>query len=310
MITTITLNAAVDKLYLVEAVKTGTVMRVKEVYNTPGGKGLNVAKVAALAGEPVLALGFAGGYSGQSIRRMLKEKGIAEQFTEVAGETRSCINVRDLSTGEQSEFLEPGAPVSEEEQERFFKQYCAALPESRVVCLSGSVPGGVSEVFYPRLIAAARDAGVPVILDTSGNLLRAGVKAKPDVMKPNADEIAQLLGKPAESLEEIVGAAEQLHAQGIAYVAVSLGEEGSLLVCDEGVFQAVPPKVTVVNTVGSGDSWVAGFAVGLTRGYGAEKRLMYASAIAASNVQSVETGHIEPEDIPALEAQVCIRKWK
>ena len=112
MITTVTLNTSVDKLYLVEKLEDYTVMRVKKVSNTAGGKGLNVSKVAHLLGEKVSALGFVGGFNGSYVSSLLEAQGIRAGFTRIQAETRSCINIRELSTGRHTEFLEPGAPVT------------------------------------------------------------------------------------------------------------------------------------------------------------------------------------------------------
>lgn len=306
MITTVTLNVAVDKLYIVEELFPETVMRVKEVQNTAGGKGLNVTRVAAQAGEPVRALGFVGGYNGKYVRAMLETQGVETCFTEIDGETRSCINVRSLASGKHTEFLEPGTPVTAQQAEQFYQEYQKALSLSSIVTISGSVPVGTPQGFYGRLIAAAKEAGVRVILDTSGSLLGEGIAAVPYMIKPNTDEIAQLMGKKINSREELIAAAKQLHDSGIAYVVVSLGKEGALMVCGEGVFLAVPPDVPVINTVGCGDSMVAAFAVGLTRGYPAQKLLAFANAVSTSNAQSMKTGNIVPADINDLEKLVQI----
>lgn len=142
MITTVTLNTSVDKLYLVEKLEDYTVMRVKKVSNTAGGKGLNVSKVAYLLGEKVSALGFAGGFNGSYVSSLLEAQGIRAGFTRIQAETRSCINIRELSTGRHTEFLEPGAPVTHAECDEFLSGYRETLPNSQVVTISGSVPAG------------------------------------------------------------------------------------------------------------------------------------------------------------------------
>ena len=176
--------------------------RVKECHNTAGGKGLNVSKVAALLGETVIASGFVGGHTGNSIESMLEQQGVVSRFTHTVSETRSCINVRDLSTGKHTEFLEPGAPVTENETKAFLEEFRELLPQADIVCISGSVPKGISSDFYGTLIHEAKEKGKRVVLDTSGELLIQGVKALPDRVKPNTDESAQLLGRQVSSEEE------------------------------------------------------------------------------------------------------------
>lgn len=308
MITTITMNASVDKLYLVKDNQPDTVMRVEAVHNTAGGKGLNVAKVAALTGERVRAMGFLGGYNGQYVRSMLRSRGIEDDFTEIPVETRSCINIRNLATGKHTEYLEPGASVTEEDLSRFLEQFRAALETSDVLTISGSVPAGAPEDFYGSLIQSARDRGCPVILDTSGALLKNGISSRPTLIKPNLDELEQLTGQRASAPEQAAEIALRLHREGIPYVAVSLGGEGALLACGEGVFHASAPKVQTVNTVGCGDSMVAGFAIGLRRGYEAAALLSYGVAVATANALTMPTGHIEPHEVEPLLHRITVCK--
>ena len=140
MILTVTLNASIDKLYLVEKLAPYSVSRVQEVVNTAGGKGLNVSRVAALAGGHVTAMGFVGGYNGQLFQSLITTPGITPAFTQVRGETRCCINVRDRETNQSTEFLEPGNPVSQEELERFLADYQSQLEQAEVVPFPAACP--------------------------------------------------------------------------------------------------------------------------------------------------------------------------
>ena len=310
MIVTVTLNTAVDKLYLVDKLADYTVMRVNRVSNTAGGKGLNVSKVAAIAGEPVTATGFVGGFNGRYVESMLKEQGVETRLTHIAAETRSCINIREESTGRHTEFLEPGAAVTPEELERFWEDFCAASEGAKVVTISGSVPKGTPPDFYGRLIRYAKERGIRVLLDTSGQLLRDGAAARPTLIKPNTDEIEQLLGAPAKSEEELIAAAEKLRDGGIEIVVISLGKDGALIACRDGVFRGVTPDIPVVNTVGCGDSMVAGFAVGLCRGYSLPETIRFAMAVSTANALTMETGYFKTEDLESLLGQVSVHKIK
>lgn len=306
MILTVTLNASVDKLYRVGALAPGTVMRVAEVNNTAGGKGLNVARVAALAGESVTAMGFVGGHNGALLESLLRMRGIEKHFTHILPETRCCINVWDEASHRSTEFLEPGNPVTEDDLAAFVKDFEARLPAASVVTISGSMPKGVPENFYGLLVELAKRAGKRVLLDTSGDALRCALPAAPTLIKPNTDEICQLTGAAADSLPELVAAARKLHADGVDTVAVSLGKDGVLVVSDEGAYRGVPPKLTAVNTVGCGDSMVAGFAVGLARGMTLPEQIRYAVAISAANVLTSETGSFRTEDLASLLSQVRV----
>lgn len=308
MIITVTLNASVDKLFLVEQFLPNTVMRVKACYNSAGGKGLNVSRVAALAREKVLATGFVGGYAGEYIRSMLERDGISSEFITIQGETRSCINVRDLSTGKHSEFLEPGAQVGESDLEKFLSLYQQVIKESQVVAISGSMPKGVPINFYGQLVSMAKLQGKTVILDTSGEALKENLASMPTMIKPNADEIRQLFYSEIYSLNDLVHAAQKLHQDGIAIVVISMGKEGALVACREGIFHSNAPNVEVINTVGCGDSMVAGFAVGLSRNYSLQECFRYAVAVSAANAMTMETGSICTADLQRLLPLVKIER--
>ena len=308
MILTVTLNTSIDKLYLMDSIHPETVMRVKEVHNTAGGKGLNVSRVAAKLQEPVTAMGFVGGFNGQYLESLISSPLVRCAFTHVQGETRSCINCWDLSNGRSTEYLEPGQPVTQEDIDRFLTDFSARLPEADVVTISGSVPRGVPEDFYCELIRRSRAAGIPVLVDTSGSRLIASVKEKPLFIKPNEDEIAQLTGHSVSGREEAVKALTGLHRDGIPYVVLSMGEEGALLSCDRGVFHGKPPRITPRNTVGCGDSMVAGFAVGFARRLPIEETFRMALAVSAANALSLFTGDFDPADYDRLYPEVLIEK--
>ena len=306
MILTVTLNTSIDKLYLFDSYTPYEVMRVKQVNNTAGGKGLNVTRIATQLGEKVTAMGFVGGFVGQYFESLITQPTIVKAFTHTKAETRSCINAWDLQTNSSTEYLEPGAPVTAEEVEQFFIDFARELPNATVVTISGSVPTGVPADAYARLIAMCHEANKPVLMDTSGALLSACVVEKPTFIKPNTDEIAQLLGKKIENREELIVCAKQLHANGIATVVISLGAEGALMVCDEGVFVGRPPKINPKNTVGCGDSMVGGFAVGMTRGLRAPEQLRLAVAVSAANALSMSTGGYEEHDFETILPKVIV----
>lgn len=308
MIVTVTLNASIDKLYLLPSIQPETVMRVQEAHNSAGGKGLNVSRVAAKLGESVTAMGFTGGLNGQYLESLVCQPGVRRAFTHVKAETRCCINCWDLSNGRSTEYLEPGAPVSAEELDRFYQDFESQLPHADVVCISGSVPKGVPNDAYARLIRRCKASGVPVLVDASGERLAAAVAERPTFIKPNMDEMAQLLGYSPANREALFAAAETLHRSGIAYVVVSMGAEGALLACDEGVYLGRPPLITPKNTVGCGDSMVAGFAVGFARKQPVYDCLRMAIAVSAANALSLLTGDFDEADYERLYAETAVEK--
>lgn len=308
MILTVTLNAAIDKRYVVEGFRTGEVNRVKECTYVPGGKGLNVSKPASIYGAEVVATGFAGGHAGAYIEDALKPFGIRSAFYHVDAESRSCINIWDEVNQVQTEFLEPGFTLTEEDFAGFEAKFRQLVQEAKVVAMSGSVPKGLDGTAYQRLVKIVKDAGIPVILDTSGKLLEMGIEAIPTMIKPNIDEIRMLAGKRCDDISEIIEAARAIHERGVKIVAVSLGADGSLAVGDDGIFRARVPKIDAVNTVGCGDSMIAGFALGLSKGLPLEETLRLASAISAAAAMREETGFFVMEDMEKLLPQIEITR--
>lgn len=296
MITTITLNVSVDKAYHInETVESGKVIRVATCNMTAGGKGLNVSRVIKMCGEDVLATGFVGGHTGALVEDLLQKDEIKSKFVHTKGETRNCINILDQDNV-STEFLEPGAPVSEEEKNLFIKEFNEILDKTNVVTISGSSPQGLDKDIYRVLIDMVKKKGKKVILDTSGELLKEGIKACPTMIKPNSEEMESLLGVGINNREEIINSAIKLHKSGIEIVVVSLGGEGALLVSDDGIYQGKPPKIEAVNTVGCGDSMVAAFAVGFERGYSPVESLKYAVSVSAANALTSSTGSFIKED--------------
>lgn len=308
MILTVTLNAAIDKRYVVENYEVGEVNRVKECAYVAGGKGLNVSKTATIAGAEVLATGFVGGHAGEYIIEAVEKQGVATDFVRVKGESRSCINIFDAVKRTQTEFLEPGVVVSEEEQRAFYLKFDALLPKCDVVAMSGSVPKGIGTDCYPKLVEMAKRAGKKVIVDTSGALLTEAIKAKPHMVKPNIDEIRLLTGKKISDRTELIEAGIALQKSGIERVVISLGADGSLMFVEEGVYQAIVPKIDAVNTVGCGDCMTAGFAVGFERDMKPEEALRFASATSAASAMREETGYFERADMEALLGRIEIRR--
>lgn len=308
MILTVTMNAAIDKRYVVKRFEEGQVNRVTTCTYTPGGKGLNVSKPASIAGAEVVATGFVGGHAGDYIVDSLKNFGIKSEFYHMNEESRSCINIWNEEKREQTEFLEPGFTVSEEDFDKFMEKFEKLIVQADVVAISGSLPKGLDGTAYQRMVKAVKDAGKKVILDTSGNLLEMGIKAKPTMVKPNIDEIRMLTGSHCDTREELVEAAQKIHSAGIEVVVISLGGEGSVLVCDNGVYRAVVPKIDAVNTVGCGDSMIAGFALGFENNLPIEETLKLASAISAAAALREETGFFVKEDMERILPDIKIEK--
>lgn len=308
MITTVTLNASIDKAYhMTQKIENGTVMRVAETHNSAGGKGLNVARVVKLCGSDTKAAGFVGGYNGQYLESLLDSDGISYEFEHINGETRSCINILDPGYG-STEYLEGGCEVTAEEETSFLERFPGIIRNSDVVTISGSAPRGMGRDIYQKMIRIVKKLGRKVILDTSGEYLKRGLESLPTMVKPNKDEIEMLFDIKVRSQEDVIGYAQKIYEKGIPYVVISLGGEGALLVCKKGIYQGKPPRIEVVNTVGCGDSMVGAFAVALERNMEPEDALKFAVAVASANALSSNTGTFDPAKRDEISQNVKIIK--
>ena len=309
MISTVTLNTSIDKAYqLACPLVDGTVMRVETCIDNAGGKGLNAARAVATCGEQVLATGFVGGNNGRLLCELLDADGIEHDFVHIESETRCCVNVLEPD-GRSTEFLEPGRPVGSEEVARMREKVTEIAARADVVTFNGSVPAGAGMDIYRELVSVVRAADKPAILDTSGTLLVNSLEARPTMIKPNTDEIQAILGRKPESIDEIIAAAREVHEKcGIEKVVVSLGGEGSVMACEEGVFRGRAPKIDVVNPVGSGDTMVGAFAVAIARGMSVEEQLAYAMSCASANCLSASTGHFDLAVADELRASTSVER--
>ena len=300
MLLTTTLNTSVDKCYRLAApLVIGEVSRVDHALENAGGKGLNAARAIQTFGEDVIATGLVGGNNGQTIVDILDKQHVKHRFTHVKNQTRCSINVID-SNGVSTELLEPGEHVSKEEIEAFENNFIELLDQVDIVTLNGSMPRGFEPEYYKHLISLCNQRDIPCFLDTSGKYLIEAIAMKPYFIKPNTDEVSQLLGHKPTSLEEIVESAQELHKKGISKVAITLGSQGAILASDEGVFKAQPPQIECINPVGSGDTFTGVFAACTLRSMSDEDCLRHAIACASANCLSEQTGVFDMDDAREL----------
>ncbi|MFG6300966.1 1-phosphofructokinase family hexose kinase [Streptomyces rochei] len=289
MILTVTLNTALDITYRVPGLRPHASHRVTEVTERPGGKGLNVARVLAALGHPVTVTGFAGGSTGATVRASLAGvPGVVDALVPVAGATRRTVAVVDERTGDTTQLNEPGPVAAPAEWNAFQEAYEGLLAGAAAVALCGSLPPGVPVGAYAGLVRTARAAGVPVLLDTSGEPLRRGVAARPDLIKPNADELAELTGS-----HEPLRATQAARRRGARSVVASLGAAGLLAETPEGRWRAAPPAQVRGNPTGAGDSAVAGLLSGLVEHLPWPDRLARAVALSAATVLSPVAGEFD-----------------
>ncbi|MFD4600225.1 1-phosphofructokinase family hexose kinase [Streptomyces sp. NPDC058464] len=302
MILTVTLNTALDITYRVGALRPHTSHRVSDVTERPGGKGVNVARVLAALGHEATVTGFAGGATGRAVRERLADvPGVRDALLPVAGPTRRTIAVVDELTGDTTQLNEPGPQIAPAEWGAFLDHYEELLPGASAVALCGSLPPGVPVGAYAGLIKTARAAGVPVLLDTSGEPLRRGVAARPDLLKPNADELAELTGS-----HDPFRATQDARRRGARTVVASLGAQGLLALTPEGRWRAVLPAREHGNPTGAGDSAVAGLLSALVEQLPWPDRLSRAAALSAATVRAPAAGEFDRAAYEKLLGQVTV----
>lgn len=288
MILTATLNTALDLTYRVDALKPHRTHRVQDVHAAAGGKGVNVARVLAAYGEDVVATGLVGGVTGEQIRADLAITSVRDAMVGIARESRRTVTVHAVDDGDATAFNEPGPLVSAAEWQHFCARFGALLPGARVAVLCGTLPPGVPAEAYGVLTRMAREHGVPVVLDTSGRALRAAVQDGPDVVKPNAEELAEATG-----VDDPLHAAANLRASGARAVIASLGADGLLALDEHECLRARPPADIPGNPTGAGDACVAAVAAGLARGYSWTQILPRAVALSAAAVPMPRAGEVD-----------------
>ena len=302
MILTVTLNAALDITYRVWELRPHGTHRVSEVTERPGGKGLNVARVLAALGHEVTVTGFTGGATGRVVQEQLAgTPGVLDALVPVSGATRRTTAVVDELTGDTTQLNEPGPTVTSAEWSAFQEAYRSLLGGVSAVALCGSLPPGVPVGAYAGLVRTARAAGVPVLLDTSGEPLRRGVAARPDIVKPNADELAELTGS-----HDPLRATQDARRRGARTVVASLGARGLLAATPEGTWHATPPARVHGNPTGAGDSAVAGLLSGLVERLPWPDRLARAVALSAATVLAPAAGEFDRAAYEELLGRVAV----
>ncbi|WBO65504.1 1-phosphofructokinase family hexose kinase [Streptomyces camelliae] len=302
MILTVTLNTALDITYRVRSLRPHASHRVAEVVERPGGKGVNVARVLAALGHEVTVTGFAGGATGREVRAHLTGIPLlTDALLPVAGATRRTIAVVDELSGDTTQLNEPGPQIEPAAWGAFLDRYEELLPGVSAVALCGSLPPGVPVGAYANLVRAARAQDVPVLLDTSGEPLRRGVAARPDLIKPNADELAELTGS-----HEPLRATQDARRRGAHAVVASLGAQGLLAVTPEGRWRAAPPAPVHGNPTGAGDSAVAALLSGLVEHLPWPDRLARAVALSAATVRAPAAGEFDRAAYEELLGRVTV----
>lgn len=283
-------NAAIDKTLVVKNYQLDAIHRPERVMSLPGGKGCNVARALKCIGGTPVVTGWVGGFAGEWIKDGLQREAIETRLVQTPFESRECISVLDPENNTLTEIYERGDAVPADKVAEFRELVRTGIHEFSAMTLSGSLPPGVPRNFYADLIAIAHTASVPVILDSSGEALRFGIAQKPTLVKPNRDELQELLGRELKTRAEFASAAQELAARYETRAVISLGGEGALAADEKNVWHARPPQLQITSAVGSGDSMLGGMAYALTKNLPFKEIVRYGIAAGAANALTIGAG--------------------
>lgn len=273
MIYTVTLNPSLDYFITVKDFTLGRVNRTEKEMMFPGGKGINVSMVLKNMGITSTTLGFVAGFTGHEIKKRVEQFGLTEDFIEVK-EGSSRINVK-LHSNEESEINGKGPVITPEDVEILMTRL-KALRDGDVLVLAGSIPDRVSKRIYGDMMSCLQEKDVMVVVDATGDLLMNVLSYHPFLIKPNHFELGELFGVEIKSRDEVIPYAKRLQKKGAGNVLVSMAGEGAVLVAEDGtIYESEAPGGTVVNSVGAGDSMVAGFLYGYMTEKSYEKAFYY-----------------------------------
>ncbi len=304
---TVTLNPAIDKTIQVKNFSVGRDFRAEDITLSAGGKGLNVSRALRDLKAPSLATGLLGGASGDFIRRELKKEGIPNDFSWVAGETRTNLTVIDHRRNKITRVLEKGPYVTRLEFSGFKRKFASLLKNSRYVIFSGSIPRGLPESLFAQLINTAKKKNIRALVDTSGEPLKAALRARPFLIKPNLEEAETVLGRKLNSLLRIKEALKYFLKSGVKIIVISMGKDGAVASNEKETWQAVAPKLKCKNNVGCGDALLAGFVYAHEHNNNFRDSFQFAVACGAANVLSLKPGAIQEKAVQKLFPKISVR---
>lgn len=287
MIYTITFNPALDYVIRVQDFNVGKINKSQKEYIYPGGKGINVSIVLKTLGQETTAMGFISGFVGKEIEKQVQKYGVQTDFIEIENDN-SRINVKILGESEETAINAKGPYIELKYIELLYKKL-EILEEKDILVLSGSVPNGVPDDIYEEICKKVKDENIKVVVDSTGELLVNTLKYRPYLIKPNQQELEEIFGIKITSQDEALKYAKQLQIKGAKNVIVSMGSDGAVLLDENGYSYKMKALNTenAVNTVGAGDSMVAGFLAGREMFNNYEKALEIGVAAATATTNTI-----------------------
>lgn len=309
MILTVTPNPCVDKTVFLDTLAVGRKNVCNRVTTIPGGKGNNVARAVKALGEQSASVVLVGGAPGRHVVEMITEQdGLICHPVWIKENTRTITTVLEEGPHRQTPIFEPGPRVTEAERAALIEAVLGRLDGVRILTLNGTVPDPILHDVYREIIPRAKAAGVITILDTHGKELALGLEAAPYMVKPNDAEAAELVGFAVDSDESRWRAVDWFHARGVSLVVLSMGPNGVVVSDGTERLHVQPPAIEEVNAVGSGDSLVAGIAVGLLRGWPLEQCAVWGVSAGTVNAMRWDIGHVTQAEVEQIAPRVVVRR--
>lgn len=302
MIYTVTLNPSIDYVVSVSQVNLGKLNKMDRDLKLPGGKGINVSRILTELGTKTCALGFLGGFTGDFISDWLRKDGVPTDFISIEQDTR--INIK-LKSDEETEINGQGPTITQEEANQLIQKFKNLTPEDSVI-LSGSKPPSLPEDYYEKLIQIITNQQASFIIDTTGKDLMAALPYNPLLVKPNKEELAELFQVPINDKDDVLTYGNELLELGAEHVIVSMAGEGALLLTKNGTYQGYNPKGTVKNSVGAGDSMIAGFTGEIIQSKDPVKA--FKMGIASGSATAFSDDLAKKDDILSLLNQVEVKE--
>ncbi|MBP5980365.1 MAG: 1-phosphofructokinase [Halomonas sp.] len=308
---TITLNPALDLAFDLEELTLGAVNRPRHAQLEAAGKGVNVARVLASLGHDVVVSGFLGRDNDGPFQLAFEHMGVTDAFVRVPGETRINAKLAEKN-GRVTDINGPGIGVDATQVTALLsaiEQQLNAAPVDAIL-VAGSLPPGLSLAAFSEFLTHLKATGVPLWIDTSGEALLGAIKIAPEAVKPNEVELADWAGAPLDNHAKRLNATTRLHQAGIRQALLSAGAEGVIWVNASGAWQSTPPRVQATNTVGAGDTFVAGMLHGLLSQQSSEDTLRFATALSAESVRHVGVGNAHADDFALLLQRTQVQRLR
>jgi tagatose 6-phosphate kinase len=297
---------AVQRVMIFRALQLDAVNRAVATLDGAAGKSINVAKVLKALGERPVALGFLGGDRGEYLRAVLEQKGIGHEFVQVAARTRQCVTVIDQSAETVTELVEESLPVDPADCDKLLEIVRRRMPGGRALVMSGTIAPGAPADLYRECTRIAQEAGAMPVVDAQGRALTEALRARPGLVKPNRAELAATVGHELCDEAAVMAAMQELRERGAQRMIVTAGQEPALAFDGRAFWRIVPPHITPVNPIGSGDSFTAALVWRLLRGDDLGEAARWGAAAGAANALTPLAGEVNPDDVDRLAREVTV----